>query len=361
MQFGIDHPAVAFAADHGADLLHLRHDVDFADRRSVIPAAVALRDVAQGTRRGEVRNRVAGLFGKDVVRHGHQRVLLDEHRAVLRDERQTVDVGVDDDAQVGFLAHDDLRNLRQVLRQRLGVVGEFARGFAVQLHDLAAQLAQQLRHHDAAHRVHGVDDDLETALAHGGNVHQRQIQYLTDVYLVEILARQHMTDGVDGGVVEILLLGHGQHLLALGVVQKFAVGVEQFQGVPLAGVVRGGDDDAAVGFLGDDGHLGSRSGTQPDVDDVGTAGQQGPFHEVRDHFTRNTGVASYDYGKFFARSTAGDQAHVGRGEFYDVGRRQVLARGSADRAADARNGFDECHVLFGFTYTYVYEKFASMF
>jgi len=91
------------------------------------------------------------------------------------------------------------------------------------------------------------------------------------------------------------------------------------------------------------------------------AGQQGPFHEVRDHFARNTGVASYDYGKFFARIAAGDQAHVGRGEFDDVGRRQVLARGSADRAADARNGFDECHVLFGFTDTYIYEKFASKF
>ena len=40
--------------------------------------------------------------------------------------------------------------VREVLRQRFGVVGEFARGFAVQLHDLAAQFAQQFRHHDAA-------------------------------------------------------------------------------------------------------------------------------------------------------------------------------------------------------------------
>ena len=126
-------------------------------------------------------------------------------------------------------------------------------------------------------------------------------------------------------------------------------------------VMRGGDDDAAVGLLADHGHLGPGGGAQPDVDDVRAAGQQGPFHEVRDHFARNTGVASYDYGKFFARIAAGDQAHVGRGEFDDVGRRQVLARGSADRAADARNGFDECHVLFGFTDTYIYEKFASKF
>ena len=189
---------------------------------------MTLRDVAQRARRGEVRNRVAGLFGKNVVRDGHQRVLLDEHRAVLRDERQPVDVRVDDDAQVGFLAHDDLRDFREVLRQRFGVVGEFARGFAVQLHDLAAQFAQQFRHHDAAHRVHGVDDDLKTAFAHRFDVDQRQRQHAADMLVVEILARQHMADGVDCGVVVILLLGHGQHLLALGVVEKLAVGVQQF-------------------------------------------------------------------------------------------------------------------------------------
>ena len=182
-----------------------------------------------------------------------------------------------------------------------------------------------------------------------------------DVDFVEVLARQHMPDGVDGRVVVILLLGHGQHLFALGVVEKLAVGVQQFQGVPLAGIVRRGDDDAAVGLFGDHGHFCSGRGAQPDVDDIGATGQKGSFHEVRNHFARNTGVASYDYGKFFARTALGDQTHVGRGEFHNVGRRQVLARGPADGAADARDGFDECHVVFGFMYTYIYEKFTPMF
>ena len=115
--------------------------------------------------------------------------------------------------------------------------------------------------------------------------------------------------------------------------------------------MRGGDDDTAVGLFRDDGHFGSRGGAQPDVDDIGAAGQKGSFDEIRDHFARNPGVASYDYGKFFARCAAGDQTHVGRGEFHDIGRRQILPRGASDGAPDARNGFDKSHVLFGFGYT----------
>ena len=33
----------------------------------------------------------------------------------------------------------------------------------------------------------------------------------------------------------------------------------------------------------------------------------------------------------------------------------------AHRAADTGNGFDECHILKRFIYTYIYEKFPSKF
>ena len=35
---------------------------------------------------------------------------------------------------------------------------------------------------------------------------------------------------------------------------------------------------------------------------------------------------------------------VGSGEFHDVERGQIVARAAADRTADTRDGFDECHV-----------------
>ena len=284
------------------------------------------------------------MLREDVVGHSHQRVLLDEHRAVLADQCQPVDIGIHDDPQVGLLAADHPGYFGQVLRQRLGVVGEFARGVAVQLHDLAPQSSQQFGHHDAAHRIHGVHNDLVAARTDGLGIDQRERQHLRDVPFVERFARKDAPDAVDGGVFVILLFRHRKHLFPLGIAEEFPVGVEQLQGVPLAGVVRGGDDDAAVGLVRDDGHLDPRRGAQADVYHIRTARQQGAFDQVGDHLARNPGVAADDYGKFFARLTAGGQTGVGRGELHHVGRRQVPGLGPSHGAPDAGNGFNQCHI-----------------
>ena len=223
-------------------------------------------------------------------------------------------------------------------------MGEFARGVAVQLHDLAPQPSQQFGHHDAAHRIHGVHNDLVAARTDGLGIDQRERQHLRDVPFVERFARKDAPDAVDGGVFVILLFRHRKHLFPLGVAEEFPVGVEQLQGIPLAGVVRGGDDDAAVGLVRDDGHLDPRRGAQADVYHIRTARQQGAFDQVGDHLARNPGVAADDYGKFFARLTAGGQTGVGRGELHHVGRRQVPGLGPSHGAPDAGNGFNQCHI-----------------
>ena len=68
------------------------------------------------------------------------------------------------------------------------------------------------------------------------------------------------------------------------------------------------------------------------------------FDQVGDHLARNPGVAADDYGKFFARLTAGGQTGVGRGELHHVGRRQVPGLGPSHGAPDAGNGFNQCHI-----------------
>ena len=176
------------------------------------------------------------------------------------------------------------------------------------------------------------------------HVDQRQRQHLLDVALVVRLARNDVTDAVDFGIGEILLLGHRKHTLALGVAQKLTLAVEQLQGVPLARVVRCGDDDAAVGLVRDDGHLDPRRGAQADVYHIRTARQQGAFDQVGDHLARNPGVAADNYGKFFARIAAGGETGVGRGELHHVGRRQVPGLGPSHGAPDAGNGFNQCHI-----------------
>ena len=71
--------------------------------------------------------------------------------------------------------------------------------------------------------------------------------------------------------------------------------VEQLEGVPLLGIVRGGQDDASVSLLEDHGHLHSGGGGQAGVDHVYSAGPQGAADDLVHHWTRDAGVAAYHY------------------------------------------------------------------
>jgi len=111
----------------------------------------------------------------------------------------------------------------------------------------------------------------------------------------------------------------------------------------LARIVRGGNDDAAVGLVGRDGQLHAGRRAEPHVDHVGAAAEQGALDQVAHHFARKTCVAADDnpQAALFALAQKTD---VGSGEFHDVERGQIVARAAADRTADTRDGFDECHV-----------------
>jgi hypothetical protein len=66
--------------------------------------------------------------GQHVVGAGHQGVLLAEEAAVLAHQGQAVHVGIHADAEVGLVLHHGIAEVREVLGQRLGVVGELAVG-----------------------------------------------------------------------------------------------------------------------------------------------------------------------------------------------------------------------------------------
>ena len=132
--------------------------------------------------------------------------------------------------------------------------------------------------------------------------------------------RNDLADMVHIRENEVLVFGQRQHPLALGVAQKFSLGIQELQGVPLAGVVRCGDDDAAVGPVRRNGQFGSRRSAESDVHYVRAAAQQRAFDDVADHFARNTGVATHDDFEPFPGCGFGDETHVSGGEFNDIER-----------------------------------------
>ncbi len=163
------------------------------------------------------------------------------------------------------------------------------------------------------------------------------------MFVIEGLARQDAADRVDLGVEEALVLGQSQHALALGVVQELAPGVEQLQRIPLPGVMRSGDDDAAVGPVADHGHLGSGSGAEAHVDYIRAAAQQRALDQVVHHLARDAGVAAHHDSQSFAVVLLCHEAHVCRRKFHHVDRREVLSDRAADGSANTGDRFNECH------------------
>ena len=125
---GIDDAAIAFTANDGPHLLHLRGDVDLTDSSSSIATTILLCDITQSAGAGEIRyggewrqpfishfSFLISHLRQHIVGDADQRILLAKHLAVLTDEGQTVNVGVDNDAEVIMtslhLVHDALQVL----------------------------------------------------------------------------------------------------------------------------------------------------------------------------------------------------------------------------------------------------------
>ena len=124
--------------------------------------------------------------------------------------------------------------------------------------------------------------------------------------------------------------------------------VEEFQCVPVARVVRRGDDDAAGCLLHRHSHLRSGGGGEADVDNVEAHTHERSADDILDHLAGDACIASDDYGVGVCdwglsafRDAAADECGVGRRKLHDVKGIEPLTGASAYGAADARYGFDE--------------------
>ncbi len=291
---GIDDTAVAFAANHGPNLLHLGGDIDLAHSRSGIVTAMTLGDIAQGTGGTEVAHRVAGSVREHIVGHADKGVLLAEHPAVFLNKGQTVYIRVYHNAHVvaAFLqfGHD----AAQILLQRLGVVGKIAIGLAVEKSIFHAQTVEQPRQNDAAHGVDGIYSHLEVGLADGLNINEPESQHSFNVAVVESAVVGVAAEMVHIGKLKVFTFGNSEHLVAIVFGEKFPFMVEQFQSVPMAGIMRGCDDDATGCPAHAHGQFGGGSGGGTDVDHIISHAHERATNHVFHHEPRNAGIAAHN-------------------------------------------------------------------
>ena len=133
---GIDNPAITFAADNCAGILHCRHNVDLPDSGGGIAAAVFLGHIAQGAARAQVAHRSARSMTENIVGHGYESIFLDKHLAVLHDDCQTVDIWIDNKTDIGAPLFHKIGDLSQILGNRFGSMAEPAGHLAVKLNDV---------------------------------------------------------------------------------------------------------------------------------------------------------------------------------------------------------------------------------
>ena len=140
--------------------------------------------------------------------------------------------------------------------------------------------------------------------------------------------------------VSVDTLAQRQHLLAVFIRNKLALVVEQFQRVPLLGVVRGREDDAAARVFSRHGHLYSRRGAQAQVDNMNAQALQRGRNQPAHHIAREAGVAADNDGVVLRLLK--HPGAEGSGVFYHVDGRQAFAGRAANGAPDAGNRFDKC-------------------
>ncbi len=121
-------------------------------------------------------------------------------------------------------------------------------------------------------------------------------------------------------------MGQPQHLATFGIIEELPLSVQQFESVPLPGIVARGDDDAAVGPFGHDRHLHARRRAKPEVDHIHSAPDQSTFHKAVDHLARDTGIAPYGHHRPARGDTAQYPLRISGGKTDHIGRRQVVAR-----------------------------------
>ena len=150
---------------------------------------------------------------------------------------------------------------------------------------------------------------------------------------------------IDISIVEVLLLCHGEHGVAVVLGEELALVVEQLERVPLARVVAGGDDDATCRMAHADGQFGGRGRGKPDIEHVIAHSYQCAADHQSDHVARDARVAAYHDTVAARRVALTDKLGIRRGKLDDVQRVERIAGRASDGSTDAGNGFDQCHIF----------------
>ena len=231
-----------------------------------------------------------------MVGHRHKGVFFPEEAPVLAHKTQPVHVRIHADAQVARLGRDGVRQIHEVFGQGLRVVGKMSCGVAMHRHNVHIERLKKKGHRQPARGVHRIHGHFQAGRTDGVGVDELQAQHV-----VHVLLQPRVVVGGGAGVVHVGKrqgrLGQIQHAFSRILGQEFAMLVQQLQGVPLFGVVGGGQNQPAIGLQPWHGQFHRGGGAQSQVDHVDALGIQGTAHNVSDPRPTDPGVAPHHHDR----------------------------------------------------------------
>ena len=203
---------------------------------------------------------------------------------------------------------------------------------------LAAQFSQQLRHDHAAGAATTVEGHTKATGTDAFNVEVRQGQHLIDVSLYRIGVVHDLTKRVPGRPRNAAIHQRAHFLAFIGR-EKKSRRADEFERVPLDGVVAGRNAEATGRMVMLDGQLDGGGGCHADIDHGAADRLQRAMDDAREHRSGHPTVTSHDNG---APSVACRPCAEGRGEGRHDFRGQPVADTSTYTGHTHHQPF-ECH------------------
>ena len=150
-------------------------------------------------------------------------------------------------------------------------MGEITGGLAVEAYAFDTKPFEKTRHDDTSHGVDRVKDHFELGFLDGFHINVRTRNDGVQVLLGVVMFR-HLSQFVHSGEIEFTLGGQVEYRPSFGGGQEFPVAIEQFKGIPLAGVMGSSDDDPSVSLRESHRHFGCGRRGQSDTDHIDSAG-----------------------------------------------------------------------------------------
>ena len=185
MALWIDDSTIAFTADNSSNLFHLCCYVDLTNSCGTVFATMLLCNIAQGTGAAQVAYRIAYSMAENVVCNADEGVLFSKHLSVFADKCQTVNIGIDNDAEIKtsilHLVHDAMK----IFLQWLGIMCEVASALSVENLVIYSYCIEESWQDDTSYRVDGIYTHTELTLLYSLNIGKLKFKHRVDMLLIE--------------------------------------------------------------------------------------------------------------------------------------------------------------------------------